>query len=109
MYLCLLVDISDKGKTEKKKSLKKGLWAYLTEVDDTAQEVEKTLEWLEWFEEINQRVGGQLFMILGSYLHANLKHFKINNKCGKIGQKYSFSMWKSWSVIIVSFISFHIK
>ena len=45
---------------------------YLTEVNNTAKEVEETLEWLEGLEQIDESIGSQLLMILGCNLDTNL-------------------------------------
>jgi hypothetical protein len=44
----------------------------LAKVDNAAQEVEEPLEALEGLEEVDERVGRQLLVILGRHLDTNL-------------------------------------
>lgn len=45
----------------------------LAEVDDGPQEVEESLKALEGLEDLGQGLGGQLLVVLGGNLHADLK------------------------------------
>ncbi len=49
----------------------------LAEVDNAAEEVEETLEALEWLEQVDEGVRRQLLVILGGNLDAHLKLGKI--------------------------------
>ncbi len=49
----------------------------LAEIDNAAEEVEETLEALEWLEQVDEGVRRQLLVILGGNLNAHLKVGKI--------------------------------
>ena len=46
---------------------------YLTEVDNTAEEVEETLEGFKGLKQIDERVRGQLLVVLCRNLNTNLQ------------------------------------
>ncbi len=58
----------------------------LAEVDNAAEEVEETLEALEWLEQVDEGVRRQLLVVLGGNLNAHLK----------VGRYYT----RQWSQIV---------
>ena len=51
----------------------------LAEVDNAAEEVEETLEALEGLKEVDERVGGQLLVVLGRNLDTHLGCRELGN------------------------------